>query len=97
MADIIIDGYTSNMVGTYSTDFVYESNWYKCKIYQNPAFLMQLLAAYQGQQINKTSFLRINVASYLEQAKSKIVSAAIGGMEHPHFVESYYLLATKLT
>lgn len=33
----------------------------------------------------------------LENAKWKVISSTLGGIEHPHYTESYYLLATKLS
>lgn len=89
--------YTTNMVGTYRREDYYSSPYFSFHIYQQPAFLMQMLAAYQSGQLSQFDFLGIAVVPYLSNAKLAIISAGLGGMQHPHYVESYYLLSTKLS
>ena len=68
------------------------------EVCQTPAYFMQILAAKMAGTISNYRFVvELNVASRYESAKSAIVSSAIGGLEHPHYTETYYLLATKLT
>ena len=93
----IIGSYASNMTGTYRSENFYDYGRYGFHIYQKPTFLMQLLAARQGGVYDDPQFVSINVAPYLEAAKLAIASAGLSGMEHPHFVSGYYLLAQKFT
>lgn len=68
------------------------------EVCQTPAYFMQVLAAKMAGTISNYRFVvELNVASRYESAKSAIISSAIGGLEHPHYTETYYLLATKLT
>lgn len=68
-------------------------------IYQKPAFFMQILSAVMGGSIKSEDFVLIDVAPYLEDAKAKIVLLAADqkNIKHPHYFESYYLLATIIT
>lgn len=61
---------------------------------QLPTYLMQILAAFMGGEINAYRFqFELNIATRYEDAKGALVSAALGGIEHPHYCESYYVLA----
>lgn len=65
---------------------------------QQPEYFMQVLAAYMAGDINEARFaVELNIANRYESAKSAIVSSGLGGLEHPHYTESYYLLATHVT
>lgn len=65
---------------------------------QSPAYFMQILAAQMAGKINAYRFVvELNVAKRYEKAKSKIVESAIGGLEHPHYTESYYVLANHVS
>ena len=63
---------------------------------------MQMLAACLAEEIDAATFFLCDVATYLGPAKECLVG--LGGLnfsfknkaEHPHYVESYYLLATHL-
>lgn len=71
---------------------------YTARIYQTPGFFMQVLAAVRGGKLTQGTFLALNVAPYLETAKASISWLTfINGTDHPHFTQSYYLLATKIT
>ena len=73
---------------------------YTSKIYQQPAFLMQLMAnAMTGPKLNQARFAAVVVAPYLTEAKDAITAAAYpnSSIDHPHYLESYYLLATELS
>ena len=55
-----------------------------------------------GGEIERSAFLTTRVATYLGAAKEKLIYVAglnlemENKIEHPHYVESYYLLATLL-
>ena len=95
----ILDSYTNNMAGTYKhTSDNYNLLSYGFTVYQQPAFLMETLAYYMNDPSGHLPwFLQIEVAPYLTNAKTALYAAGIGGMKHPHFTESYYLLATNLS
>lgn len=68
------------------------------KVCQQPEYFMQILAAYMAGEINEMRFaVELNIAERYEPVKSAIISSALGGLEHPHYPESYYLLSTHLT
>lgn len=97
--------YSSYMEGTYETDkTLYDATRlepYGYKIDQQPVFFMQAMAATMAEDkegISKTEFVLINVAPYLENSKAKIVALSAGKfVEHPHWVESYYILARNIS
>lgn len=65
---------------------------------QTPCYFMQVLAAEMAGTINTYRFVvELNVADHYESAKSAIISSAIGGLEHPHYTESYTVLAKHAT
>ena len=69
---------------------------YEYRIYQQPAFLLRYMAYAMSEGYYKEiSFVFAPVAPYLSDARSAIISAS-GTIKHPHYPESYYLLATKL-
>lgn len=71
---------------------------YNCKIYHKPAFFMQLIAGVMGNEITEIEFGLIGIAHYMSEAKAQLTAfSKSGGMEHPHYPISYYLLATKIS
>lgn len=71
---------------------------YKYRFYQKPAFFMQLLAATKAEELSEVSFGIIGVAYYLADAKAQLVALSLNDyINHPHYPESYYLLATKIS
>jgi hypothetical protein len=65
---------------------------------QTPAYLMQILAAFMGGKIDAYRFaVELNIAKRYEDAKGAVISAGISGIEHPHYTESYYVLALHAT
>lgn len=61
---------------------------------QSPCYFMQVLAAELAGTISTYRFVvELNIADHYEDAKNAIISSAIGGLEHPHYAESYYVLA----
>lgn len=78
----------------------YNGSWFwgwDFDVCQTPAYFMQVLAAKMSGDISNYRFVvELNVADRYENAKSKIISSAIGGLEHPHYTESYYVLAKNI-
>lgn len=61
---------------------------------QTPAYFMQLLAAKMANKIDNYRFVvELNIATKYEKAKTAIASSALGGLAHPHYQETYYLLS----
>lgn len=64
---------------------------------QQPEYFMQLLAAFMAKKIDAYRFgVELNIADRYEAAKSGIVRSGLGGLEHPHYTESYYLLSKHI-
>ncbi|HEX3078763.1 MAG TPA: lipase family protein [Lachnospiraceae bacterium] len=64
---------------------------------QTPAYFMQILAAQMAGTINAYRFsVELDIADRYEYAKTRIISSAIGGLAHPHYQESYYVLANHI-
>lgn len=78
----------------------FEGGWiggWDFTVCQLPAYLMQLLAAFMGGEVDAYRFaVELNIAKRYEAAKGAIVSAGISGIEHPHYTECYYVLANHL-
>lgn len=73
-------------------------NPYAYDVCQKPAYFMQLLAAMMGGEINAYRFaIELNIADRYEGAKTAIVAAYLSGIEHPHYPESYYVIANNIT
>lgn len=67
------------------------------EVCQTPSYFMQLLAAIMGKQINGYRFgVELNIADRYENAKKQIVDSYLSGIEHPHYTESYYVLANRI-
>lgn len=67
------------------------------EVCQTPSYFMQLLAAQMSGEINAYRFaVELNIAKRYEKAKSSIIASAIGGLAHPHWQETYYLLSTHI-
>lgn len=65
---------------------------------QTPAYFMQILAAQMSGELTKKQFVvDINIAKRYENAKTAVIKSAIGGLSHPHYTESYYILSNNLT
>lgn len=64
---------------------------------QSPAYFMQILAAIMAGEINAYRFtVELNIADRYEEAKSAIIKSYLGGIKHPHYTESYYVLANNV-
>lgn len=64
---------------------------------QSPAYFMQILAAIMAEEINAYRFtVELNIADRYEEAKSAIIKSYLGGIKHPHYTESYYVLANNV-
>ena len=67
------------------------------EVCQSPSYFMQLLAAQMSGEINAYRFaVELNIAKRYEKAKTSIIASAIGGLAHPHWQETYYLLSTHI-
>lgn len=67
------------------------------KVCQEPEYFMQLLAAFMANKINAYRFVvELNIADRYEAAKLGIIKSGIGGLAHPHYNESYYLLTKHI-
>lgn len=65
---------------------------------QSPCYFMQLIAAMLSNEISKYRFVvELNIADYYEDAKTALLASGIGGLEHPHYTEGYYILAKHAT
>lgn len=59
---------------------------------------MQLLAAFMSGEISATRFaVELNIVDRYESAKTAIIRSGIGGLAHPHYTESYYLLSKHIS
>ena len=96
-AKSITDDYPSNTISRWEVRCVEDesSDYYIFRIYQQPAFLMQLLAALKGGEISEVEFVLTVVVEYMRNAKSRLVLNS-NKMEYPHYPESYYLLALNI-
>ncbi|MBQ7346134.1 MAG: VWA domain-containing protein [Oscillospiraceae bacterium] len=79
----------------------YEGGWisgWNFDVCQTPSYLMQLLAAFMGGKIDTYRFvMELDIAKRYENAKTAISAAGLSGIEHPHYPESYYVLAMNVT
>ncbi len=67
------------------------------EVCEKPEYFMQVLAAFMGGTINAYRFeVELNMADRYENAKTAIVRSGLGGLEHPHYTESYYLLSNHV-
>ncbi len=68
------------------------------EVCQSPAYFMQLLAAFMGKEIDAYRFaVELNIADRYETAKTALIAVGLSGVEHPHYPETYYVLADNLT
>lgn len=69
------------------------------EICQTPAYYMQLMADTMTKNNLKDkipfAFAYI-IAPRYQKAHKCVISSAIGGLEHPHYLETYYLLSTHV-
>ena len=79
----------------------YEGGWiggWNFDVCQTPSYLMQLLAAFMGGKIDAYRFvMELDIAKRYEGAKTAIAAAGLSGIEHPHYPETYYVLAMNVT
>lgn len=80
---------------------------YNFTVCQTPMYFMQILAAEMGGELllgnGKGPYdeyfmflVSINIANRYENAKRAIISSTLGGLEHPHYLESYYVLSKHI-
>lgn len=75
----------------------YDGTWFwgwDFTVCQCPQYFMQILASVMAGQISNYRFVaELNIADHYESAKTAIIKSAIGGLTHPHYSESYYILS----
>ena len=64
---------------------------------QPMVFFMQMLAAYMSGQMTTLEFGDYDIADKYETAKWSLALAAVWGVGHPHYCESYFLAANEVT
>ena len=65
---------------------------------QKPEYFMQVLAAFMADDINAYRFaVELDIADRYEDAKLAIIKSGIGGIAHPHYPESYYVLSKHVS
>lgn len=78
----------------------YDGGWssgWDFEVCQTPAYFMQVLAAQMAGEISVYRFVvELNIANRYESAKKAIILSAIGGLKHPHYTESYYVLSNHM-
>ncbi len=68
------------------------------EVCQSPCYFMQVIAAFMGGTINAYRFaVELNIADHYEAAKTALIASGIGGLEHPHYTETYFVLAKHAT
>ncbi len=79
----------------------YDGRWFwgwDFEVCQTPQYFMQILAAKMGGKISNYRFVvELNIADRYENAKTQLIQSALGGLEHPHYPESYYVLAKNIS
>lgn len=92
-----IESYPDNTAGTCDWLVTGGAEYYSFVIYQTPAFLFQVLAAAVSREISEIEYGSIDMAWYLKESKWDIAWFYLGdGFNHPHYLESYYLLASNM-
>jgi hypothetical protein len=74
--------------------------YYGFEICQTPAYYMQLMADVSANDslINRVNFAINHIISpRYKKAHKCVVSSALGGVTHPHYLETYYLLSTHMS
>lgn len=82
--------------GYYKLETEHSVLWYTHHC-QPPIFFMQLLASYMVGVMSTTEFADYDVAGRYETAKWALALAALNGVGHPHYCESYFIIADELT
>ncbi len=79
----------------------YDGGWlggWDFEVCQTPSYFMQLLAAFMGKEIDAYRFaVELAIAKRYESAKNALINVGITGVEHAHYPESYYVLASHIT
>lgn len=64
---------------------------------QPPVFFVQMLAAFMCGRMTKLEFADYDIADKYESAKWALATAALMGVGHPHYCETYFILADDVT
>lgn len=74
-----------------------EENGIGYYICQTPAYFMQLVAAVSSDTQGKLNFqFASNISNRYEKAKGKLVLSKLSGINHPHYLQSYYILSKHI-
>ncbi|MGM9681345.1 MAG: hypothetical protein ACI3XR_07565 [Eubacteriales bacterium] len=87
-----VNSFPSNTTGYYEIN--------SSAVYQSPMFLMMYFAYIASETLLNQVEFAINsahIAGYLRDSKDQLVQTAIGGIKHPHYPETYYLLARYIS
>ncbi|MBR5948783.1 MAG: lipase family protein [Clostridia bacterium] len=94
IAKIPVNALPHCRITRYDGRFIFGWDFEVC---QTPAYFMQVLAAKMGGEISNYRFVvELDIADRYEAAKAAIIRSAISGIEHPHYTESYYVLANNI-
>ncbi len=67
---------------------------YHCQL---PIFFVQMIGAYMSGEMSTTAFANYDIADKYESAKWALAYSALWGVNHPHYLESYMVIASTLT
>ena len=84
------------LTGYYKLETEHSVLWYTHHC-QPPIFFMQLLAAFMAGQMTALEFANYDVADKYETPKWALGLAAVNGVGHPHYCESYFIIADELS
>ena len=82
--------------GYYKLETEHSILWYTHHC-QPPIFFMQMLASYMSGVMTTMEFGNYDVAGRYETAKWALALAAVNGVGHPHYCESYFIIADELS
>jgi hypothetical protein len=92
------------LISIYTSEFEDENKitvYYTFQI-QSPMYYFQLISAYMGKKdgkklVTKSDFVFAKLANEYGSAHSSLIAASgFAGIEHPHYPESYYILAKNV-
>lgn len=78
-------------ITTYQTKFLGKT-YYKFDMKQQPNYFVQAALLNLAGSMSDLEFLGFDVASAYSSAKASIIAAGLGGISHPHYIETYRLL-----
>lgn len=85
-----------NYSSLFDDTYMVTGHFFEYKTYQKPIFLMKMLVGVMAEELSAVNFARMDVADYLEEAKWAVIRSNLGGITHPHYTESYYVIAKNV-